>query len=42
MHSVCVAFGLERWVHAFLQQHGADVRRWPEIMRCAPEFHGVS
>ena len=22
MHSVCVAFGLERWVHAFLVQHG--------------------
>src|SRR6266480_2482200 len=22
MHSVCVAFGLERWVYGFLAQHG--------------------
>lgn len=33
MHSVCIAFGLERWVHAFLQQHGTDPSRWPEIVR---------
>jgi seryl-tRNA synthetase len=38
MHSVCVAFGIERWVHAFLQQHGSDAHRWPEPMRRAPEF----
>jgi seryl-tRNA synthetase len=38
MHSVCVAFGLERWVYAFLQQHGADPSRWPDPMRDAPEF----
>ncbi len=38
MHSVCVAFGLERWVYAFLQQHGARPASWPEIMRQAPEF----
>jgi hypothetical protein len=38
MHSVCVAFGLERWVYAFLCQHGNDVRRWPAVMREAPEF----
>jgi seryl-tRNA synthetase len=38
MHSVCVAFGLERWVHAFLVQHGHDPSRWPACVRTAPEF----
>lgn len=38
MHSVCVAFGLERWVYAFLQQHGADPAHWPDPVRSAPEF----
>jgi len=38
MHSVCVAFGLERWVHAFLQQHGSTPARWPDPVRRAPEF----
>jgi len=38
MHSVCVAFGLERWVHAFLEQHGSDPTRWPDPIRNAPEF----
>jgi hypothetical protein len=38
MHSVCVAFGLERWVHAFLQQHGNDPAHWPDPVRRAPEF----
>lgn len=33
MHSVCVAFGLERWVYAFLAQHGDDPAGWPEIVR---------
>lgn len=28
-HTGCVAFGLERWVLAFLAQHGTDVRSWP-------------
>ncbi len=41
MHSVCVAFGLERWVYAFLQQHGANPKAWPDVMRQAPEFQGV-
>jgi len=27
--SGCVAFGLERWVLAFLAQHGIDERTWP-------------
>jgi seryl-tRNA synthetase len=38
MHSVCVAFGLERWVYAFLKQHGSNPAAYPEIMRRAPEF----
>jgi len=33
MHSVCIAFGLERCVHAFLQQHGTDPSRWPDVVR---------
>jgi seryl-tRNA synthetase len=32
-HSGCVAFGLERWVLAFLSQHGTDERSWPEPVR---------
>ena len=40
MHSVCVAFGLERWVCAFLAQHGEDPGRWPEPVRSAPEIAG--
>jgi seryl-tRNA synthetase len=38
MHSVCIAFGLERWVHAFLAQHGVTPADWPEVIREAPEF----
>ena len=38
MHSVCVAIGLERWVYAFLVQHGNDPAGWPECIRRAPEF----
>lgn len=38
MHSVCVAFGLERWVYAFLQQHGDSPASWPDAIRNAPEF----
>jgi seryl-tRNA synthetase len=38
MHSVCVAFGLERWVYAFLVQHGTDPTRWPSCVRRAPEI----
>jgi seryl-tRNA synthetase len=29
--SGCVAFGLERWIYAFLQQHGADESKWPKL-----------
>jgi hypothetical protein len=38
MHSVCVAFGLERWVYAFIQQQGINVSEWPTPIRTAPEF----
>lgn len=38
MHSVCIAFGLERWVYAFAMQHGLDAAKWPAVMRGAPEF----
>jgi seryl-tRNA synthetase len=38
MHSVCIAFGLERWVHALLAQHGEDPEHWPAVMRSAPEY----
>ncbi len=41
MHSVCVAFGLERWVYAFLQQHGSQPEHWPDPVREAPEFTGA-
>jgi acyl carrier protein len=32
-HSGCVAFGLERWVLAFLTQYGLDQSKWPEEVR---------
>jgi seryl-tRNA synthetase len=30
-HTACVAFGLERWVHAILATHGSDPERWPRF-----------
>jgi ribosomal protein S18 acetylase RimI-like enzyme len=41
MHSVCIAFGLERWVYAFLMQHGDDPLRWPDVVRRSPEIAGA-
>jgi seryl-tRNA synthetase len=41
MHSVCVAFGLERWVYAFMLQHGSDPAKWPDVIRNAPEFQSL-
>ena len=32
-HSGCVAFGWERWVIAFVNQHGSSEENWPEIVR---------
>jgi seryl-tRNA synthetase len=34
-HSVCIGFGLERLVCAFLAQHGPEPDEWPEKMRIA-------
>jgi hypothetical protein len=39
--SVCFAWGLERWVHAFLAQHGDEPSRWPDVMQRAPELASV-
>jgi hypothetical protein len=35
MHSVCIAFGLERWVEAFFAQFTTDPAAWPAAMRSA-------
>ena len=35
VHSGCMAFGIERWVLAFLTQHGFDERAWPAPARDA-------
>jgi acyl carrier protein len=32
-HSGCVAFGWERWVIAFVNQHGPAEENWPEVAR---------
>lgn len=32
-HSVCVAFGMERLVHAILAHHGTAPAGWPELLR---------
>lgn len=29
--SACVAFGLERWLHAMTEVHGHDAARWPSM-----------
>jgi hypothetical protein len=30
-YSGCLAFGLERWLYAFIDRFGADSRDWPEL-----------
>lgn len=32
-HSGCVAFGWERWIIAFVNQHGPDEESWPDVVR---------
>jgi len=32
-HSGCVAFGWERWVIAFVNQHGPAEEDWPDVLR---------
>lgn len=39
--SGCVAFGLERWVRAVLDVHGADPARWPDFEAAAAEVFDV-
>ncbi len=34
-HSVCIGFGLERLVCAFLAQHGTEPAAWPERVKAA-------
>jgi seryl-tRNA synthetase len=34
-HSSCIGFGLERFVCAFLAQHGNDPANWPEQVRAS-------
>jgi seryl-tRNA synthetase len=41
MQSVCVGFGLERWVHAWFAQHGNDPAAWPEPIRTSPEIRAA-
>lgn len=31
IHSACVAFGLERWVYAFIQHFGEQKENWPNL-----------
>ena len=33
--SGCIAFGIERWIHAILSRFGPDPRRWPTIGEAA-------
>lgn len=33
VHSGCIAFGLERWVVAFIEQHGEEENNWPAWLR---------
>ncbi len=32
VHTGCTAFGIERWVFAFLSQYGVDRSRWPDVV----------
>ena len=32
-HTACTAFGIERWVYAFLSQYGLDRTLWPALVR---------
>ena len=38
--SACVAFGLERWLLAFLVRHGPDAARWPSATQLAAPASG--
>jgi len=32
-HGCCMAFGIDRWVHAVVVQHGTSVESWPAPLR---------
>ena len=34
-HTGCLGIGFERLAHAFVSQHGIDVRHWPKAVRAA-------
>jgi hypothetical protein len=38
-HSGCIAFGWERWVIAFVNQHGPDEESWPDVVRSKNVVH---
>jgi seryl-tRNA synthetase len=38
--SGCVAFGWERWVIAFISQHGTDQANWPSSVRTSSHLRG--
>ena len=31
--SGCVAFGLERWLYACIQEYGPDLNQWPQVLK---------
>ena len=31
VHSACVAFGVERWLSAWVHSFGVDPKQWPEV-----------
>lgn len=36
-HSACIAFGIERWLFALTDRHGADPGPWPDPVRAAEQ-----
>jgi seryl-tRNA synthetase len=42
VHTGCTAFGVERFVHGFVAQHGLDERAWPEPVRQFVSAYGLA
>ncbi len=42
VHTACTAFGVERFVHGFLAQHGLDPRAWPQPVRDFVSSYGAA
>lgn len=36
-HSACIAFGIERWLFALTDRHGANPESWPDPVRAAKQ-----